>query len=123
MSQTSDLNNAEVIYDEDKISDGQHPKDTSPNTPPTNWTKAMKIYLNELDPRATKQGWVTTTTAATPAASLKILDPWGNNYRYRKGSNAQNPDFDLWSMGKDSKTNAATPSATDPLNADDIRNF
>jgi hypothetical protein len=33
MSQTSELNNAEVIYDEDKISDGQHPKDTSPNTP------------------------------------------------------------------------------------------
>jgi type II secretion system protein G len=96
---------------------------TNPGTPPTNWTKAMKIYLNELDPRSTKQGWVTTTTATTPTASLKILDPWGNNYRYRKGNNAQNPDFDLWSMGKDSKTNAATPSATDPLNADDIRNF
>jgi type II secretion system protein G len=96
---------------------------TSPSTPPTNWTKAMKIYLNELDPRATKQGWVTTTTAATPAASLKILDPWGNNYRYRKGSNAQNPDFDLWSMGKDGKSNAANPIMTDSLNLDDIRNF
>jgi len=96
---------------------------TSPTTPPANWTKAMKIYLSELDPRNTKQGWVTTTTTATPAASLKILDPWGNNYRYRKGTNAQNPDFDLWSIGKDSKTNENNPSMTDPMNVDDIRNF
>ena len=85
--------------------------------------KTIKIYLSELNPLSTKQGWVTTTTSGAPAASLKILDPWGNNYRYRKGTNAQNPDFDLWSMGKDGKTNTATPSATDPLNADDIRNF
>jgi len=85
--------------------------------------KAIKIYLSELNPLSTKQGWVTTTTAATPAASLKILDPWGNNYRYRKGTNAQNPDFDLWSMGKDGKSNAANPIMTDSLNLDDIRNF
>ena len=96
---------------------------TNPNTPPASWTKATKIYLNDLDPRNNKQGWVTTTTNAAPGANLKIIDPWGNNYRYRKGTNAQNPDFDLWSMGKDGKTNTATPSTTQPDNKDDIRNF
>jgi len=98
---------------------------TNPNTPPASWTKATKIYLNDLDPRNNKQGWVTTTTNAAPGANLKIIDPWGNNYRYRKGTNAQaqNHDFDLWSMGKDGKSNTANPSTTDPLNADDIRNF
>jgi prepilin-type N-terminal cleavage/methylation domain-containing protein len=96
---------------------------TNPNTPPASWTKATKIYLNDLDPRNNKQGWVTTTTNAAPRANLKIIDPWGNNYRYRKGTNAQNPDFDLWSMGKDGKTNTATPSTTQTDNKDDIRNF
>ena len=96
---------------------------TNPNTPPSNWTKATKIYTSDLDPRNNKQGWVTTTTNAAPGANLKILDPWGNNYRYRKGSNAQNPDFDLWSVGKDGKTNTTTPSTTQTDNKDDIRNF
>jgi prepilin-type N-terminal cleavage/methylation domain-containing protein len=96
---------------------------TNPNTPPASWTKATKIYLNDLDPRNNKQGWVTTTTNAAPGANLKIIDPWGNNYRYRKGTNAQNPDFDLWSCGKDGKTNTTTPSTTQTDNKDDIRNF
>ena len=96
---------------------------TNPNTPPASWTKATKIYLNDLDPRNNKQGWVTTTTNAAPGANLKIIDPWGNNYRYRKGTNAQNPDFDLWSSGKDGKTNTTTPSTTQTDNKDDIRNF
>lgn len=90
---------------------------TNPTTPPPNWTKATKIYVPELDPRNSKLGWVTTTTNATPQANLKILDPWGNAYLYRKGSNAQNPDFDLWSRGKD--------GATDPVTQlkNDIRNY
>jgi prepilin-type N-terminal cleavage/methylation domain-containing protein len=96
---------------------------TNPNTPPASWTKATKIYLNDLDPRNNKQGWVTTTTNAAPGANLKIIDPWGNNYRYRKGRDAQNPDFDLWSCGKDGKTDTKTPSTTQPDNKDDIRNF
>jgi len=96
---------------------------TDPATPPSPWTKATKIYLTQLDPRNSKQGWVTKTTASTPDANLKIRDPWGNGYRYRKGSNAQNPDFDLWSTGKDGKTNAANSAKTETDNKDDIRNF
>ncbi len=96
---------------------------TDPATPPSPWTKATKIYLTQLDPRNSKQGWVTKTTASTPGTSIKIRDPWGNGYRYRKGSNAQNPDFDLWSTGKDSKTNATSPAMTIDDNKDDIRNF
>jgi type II secretory pathway pseudopilin PulG len=87
----------------------------------------QRIYLSELDPATSKQGWTTGTASATTT----ITDPWGNQYCYRSAIDSSgatnnatvNPDFDLWSMGKDSKTNAATPSATDPLNADDIRNF
>ena len=98
---------------------------TNPTTPPANWTKAQKIYLPELDPRTTKQGWVTTSTGSTPASGLAITDPWGKPYLYRVGANAQNPDFDLWSSGKDMKTKTGA-TATDLSHADtkdDIRNF
>jgi general secretion pathway protein G len=96
---------------------------TDPATPPSSWTKATKIYLTQLDPRNSKQGWVPKTTASTPGTNIKIRDPWGNGYRYRKGSNAQNPDFDLWSMGKDGKTNTTNAATTEADNRDDIRNF
>lgn len=85
-------------------------------------TKATRIYLPDLDPATNKQGWTTGTASAT----TKITDPWGGEYRYRTAQpltgttpnkNTQNPDFDLWSVGKDGKTGAA---ATDK---DDIRNF
>jgi general secretion pathway protein G len=114
--------------------------------PPANWTKtvngvqvpkATKIYLPDLDPTWSKQGWVDAVTAASavPPATALIRDPWGNQYCYRTATNSagvanaatQNPDFDLWSMGKDGKSNAANPSVTSPaannLNVDDIRNF
>lgn len=75
-----------------------------------------KIYLADLDPENNKQGWITGT-----GESAIITDPWGNEFRYRKGSNAQNPDFDLWSVGKDGKTQAS--SNNDKANKDDIRNW
>jgi general secretion pathway protein G len=104
-------------------------------TPPTTWdaNKATKIYLPDLNPTLSKQGWV--TSAATVGANLRIVDPWGSEYCYRTavktdGSpniQTQNPDFDLWSMGKDAKSNASNPSLTTPAsgntNLDDIRNF
>jgi general secretion pathway protein G len=98
-------------------------------------TKASKIYLADLDPTTTKQGWVVTSTGNTPAASLKITDPWGNEYRYRSSqnlagkdngnANTQNPDYDLWSVGKDGVTNGGPSAANikDTKNRDDIRNF
>jgi len=86
---------------------------------------ARKIYVSQLDPRDNKQGWVTrlATNAAVPP-DLEILDPWGKPYRYRRGTNARNPDFDLWSVGKDGKTNTGS-SDTDLKhedNKDDIWN-
>jgi general secretion pathway protein G len=101
---------------------------TNPATPPANWgTKATRIFLPELDPRVTKQGWVTLTANVTtaPPAGLKILDPWGLPYLYRVGTSAQNPDFDLWSRGKDGLTRTGS-SATDLKHRDmrdDIKNF
>lgn len=101
---------------------------TNPATPPTPWTKATKIYCADLNPVSTKQGWVTTVTSM-PASST-LVDPWGNEYCYRTAMpsagttpNAAtlNPDFDLWSMGKDGKTNPVNPS--DKVNLDDIKNF
>ncbi|MEO5711868.1 MAG: type II secretion system protein GspG [Luteolibacter sp.] len=113
------------------------------STPPTTWTKKVngvdfpkstKIYLADLDPTSTKQGWVdpVTGTNPVPPASTTIKDPWGNEYRYRTGkspsgsanSATMNPDFDLWSTGKNGLTNPAGTSATDKKNnADDIKNF
>lgn len=76
----------------------------------------QKIYLAELDPDHNKQGWIDGKGQAA-----RILDPWKNEYRYRKGANAQSPDFDLWSIGKDGRTNPENPK--DKVNRDDIRNF
>ena len=101
----------------------------------TAFPKATRIYLSALDPLSTKQGWVVTQTTGDPKTGLIITDPWGNQYCYRSAAglptassaspvnaNTINPDFDLWSMGKDGKTNAA-PSAAgarDVLNRDDV---
>jgi prepilin-type N-terminal cleavage/methylation domain-containing protein len=101
---------------------------TNPASPPASWTKATKIYVAELNPVTSKQGWVTTATG-TPPVSTTVLDPWGKEYCYRSAVTSagaanvdtQNPDFDLWSMGKDGKTKPGTPS--DSTNRDDIKNF
>lgn len=56
------------------------------------------IYVPDLDPKNNKQGWTEGT-----GANVKIIDPWGQEYIYRRGDNAaaKNPDFDLVSKGKD----------------------
>jgi prepilin-type N-terminal cleavage/methylation domain-containing protein len=88
----------------------------SPNR--DDWKKASSIYVTELDPRSSQAGWLEIVAAdSTPPANLKLKDPWGANYRYRVGDAAQNPDFDLWSMGKDGKTDPASQLL------DDVRNF
>ena len=84
----------------------------------------QKVYIPELDPATSKQGW----TTGTASAKTTIVDPWGNQYCYRSAtdstgkanSGTQNPDFDLWSMGKDGKSNPDTPTNKD--NRDDIKN-
>lgn len=87
-----------------------------------------KVYLGELDPATSKQGW----TSGTASATTKIVDPWGNEYRYRSAfgaapsgggaaqanTNTQNPDFDLWSAGQDGKSSG---KFTEPEDRDDIK--
>ncbi|MCW1886799.1 type II secretion system protein GspG [Luteolibacter flavescens] len=80
--------------------------------------KSSEIYLDSLDPQNNTKGgqaWIQGTNG-----QARIVDPWGNFYRYRTGSQARNPDFDLWSAGPDGKTNT-DPKHKDSL--DDIRNF
>jgi prepilin-type N-terminal cleavage/methylation domain-containing protein len=87
---------------------------------------SRKIYLVQLDPRDNKQGWVEKVAAnGEVKPDLKILDPWGNAYLYRRGTSAQNPDFDLWSTGKDGLTQTGNSDAQlkHKDNRDDIRNF
>lgn len=72
----------------------------------------VPIYIPSLDPTNSKQSWV-KKQSEVPNTPLKIFDPWRNNYRYRKGVNSENPDFDLWSVGKDGKSGTS----------DDIGNF
>jgi general secretion pathway protein G len=80
----------------------------SPSSPDEDQT----IYLDELDPDNDSQKWVDGT-----GATATITDPWGEEYRYRRGSGASNPDFDLWSTGPDGPDGAAGNDK------DDIKNF
>jgi general secretion pathway protein G len=83
----------------------------------------QKVYLPELDPTSSKQGW----TTGTPSAATPVTDPWGNEYRYRSAksdtgtanADTENPDFDLWSAGKDGVTAPSTPA--DKKNRDDVK--
>ena len=87
-----------------------------------------KIYLPQLDPNDKSQGWFDNT------GGIKIVDPWGIEYRYRVNDNSRtpirvfsaNPDFDLWSCGPDGTTTAAANGVYDeaaPANKDDIRGW
>jgi len=87
----------------------------------------QKIYLPELDPATSKQGW----NAGVATTATTITDPWGNQYCYRTAKSAtgarntatQNPDFDLWSMGKNGLSRPSGNSTNDRRNnADDIYN-
>lgn len=62
----------------------------------------QKIYLSELDPNSDKQIWLSGRDG-----SATIVDPWGEPYIYRNGSDpsARNPDFDLISGGPDRDEN------------------
>jgi len=119
-----DGENSEVIYQAlffdgwDFLEQGQ----------PTSWEnhRATTIYVAELDPTTTNFNWVARETSATPPQNLKIIDPWENQYRYRVGSNATNPGFDLWSAGPDGETSPGSSGSPydprDDRNRDDIRN-
>jgi general secretion pathway protein G len=76
---------------------------------------SASIYLSELDPVNDTQRWISGS-----GQNATIIDPWKGEYRYRRGSGAMNPDYDLWSMGKDGET---AGDGTDPKDKDDVRNF
>ena len=90
----------------------------------------IRIYLSELDPAATGQGWITVT-----GGTNYITDPWGREYRFRPGSLADGtlnpvamgPGFDIWSMGKDGVTQPGTAGSpynkSAAQNKDDVTNF
>lgn len=77
--------------------------------------ESATIYLPELDPSNDTQQWTDGS-----GASVTIVDPWKNEYRYRRGSSAMNPDFDIWSSGKDGETAGDGKNAKDK---DDISNY
>lgn len=94
---------------------------------------AMRIYLAELDPTSTKQGWSSTPGGSgNPANPIgennTILDPWGFSYNYLPaiGANGNediecnNPDFDLWSNGPDGQKGS---SDTDKFAGDNLTNW
>ncbi len=76
-----------------------------------NGTASPKIYAAKLDPANNTKGgeaWIEGS-----GANARVVDPWGESYRYRSGDapNAVNPDFDLWSCGPDQKTSADPKAA------------
>jgi general secretion pathway protein G len=88
-----------------KLDNGDYPPAGTSNSlylllywTPASTTPPGKIYIPELNPTDNKQGWIDGAGAA-----VKIVDPWGAEYIYRLGSDAdaKNPDFDIVSKGKD----------------------
>jgi prepilin-type N-terminal cleavage/methylation domain-containing protein len=117
-------NSDEALYETLFYEGYEYTEKSNSGAAPDKWTKtedgvkiakATKIYLPELDPTSSKQGWVDPVKSPSPPPeSTAVRDPWGNQYCYRSATTAsgesneatQNPDFDLWSMGKDGKTNS-----------------
>ncbi len=67
------------------------------------------VYYDDLDPNISK-GQKGNRLVEKRNNVYVILDPWGQPYRYRRGfnegnTNARNPDFDIWSIGKDGRNN------------------
>lgn len=77
--------------------------------------QSATIYLPELDPVNDTQQWIDGS-----GSSATIVDPWKIEYRYRRGTSAMNPDFDVWSSGKDGVT---AGNGTDDKDKDDISNY
>ncbi len=76
---------------------------------------SVSIYLSELDPTNDTQKWINGT-----GATSTITDPWGAEFRYRRGTGAMNPDFDLWTIGPDGES---AGNGKDSKDKDDIGNF
>jgi type II secretory pathway pseudopilin PulG len=79
-------------------------------------SKTIRVYLGQLAPNTNNQRWL-----MRKGASYMIVDPFGFEFRYRRTENGvgmKNPDFDLWSVGPDGKTNPDSPNHRD--NKDDI---
>jgi len=72
----------------------------------------ITVYAPYLDPNK--------GSSVVDATSDKILDPYGNPYLYldhaSNQATAQNPDFDLWSTGKDGGEEGAS-------DVDDVTNW
>jgi general secretion pathway protein G len=84
--------------------------DTPPDGTPD---EGARVYLPEFDPNINKQQMLSLQPGSK--VPLKLVDPWGNSWRFRSGDrhNPKNPDFDLWSMGPDAREHTE----------DDIRNW
>ena len=79
-------------------------------------SEGTRVYLAEFDPASNNQAWL-----MRKGSSYMIVDPFGFEFRYRRMENPsgmRNPDFDLWSVGPDGKTNPDSPKHRD--NKDDI---
>jgi general secretion pathway protein G len=85
----------EVLY-KSLYYDGQEARQSGAVSP--------RIYLAALDPANNTKGGEAWMQGS--GADARIVDPWGEPYRYRSGDSpdAVSPDFDLWSCGPDKKT-------------------
>ncbi len=92
-------------------------------------TKArLHVYMPELNPQEQNKG---EPYVVKFRGKFTLMDPWGTPYRYRlgfqekdsKGSYGKgaNPDFDFWSLGKDSKGDLS--ESTLGANSDNIGNM
>jgi hypothetical protein len=97
--------------------------ENSPDPSAGNAPRARRISTPRPKKAAKKSGTVKPTAADVVRRLVSHFHPLRSATTAAGGANAatQNPDFDLWSSGKDGVTNPATPA--DTKNRDDIKNF
>jgi general secretion pathway protein G len=59
------------------------------------------------------QHWPKRTTSSDP---MKLVDPWGNYYRYRSPGVENQTSFDLWSYGPNGQDDSNNPDKSDDIN-------
>lgn len=129
----------ETALESYKSENGEYPQSTRPDG--TGGTNEMfqklfpknedeKVYLPQLDPENDPIGWLSSSGRTANYATMEILDPWANEFRYRSAPNtgrggpvSANPGYDLWSSGPDGKSTASRGDydPKHPDNLDDIR--
>jgi len=105
--ETTNSDSSEILYG--ALFEGNDPAGNAPTLDEEDGVK-NKVYAAYLDPNLAK--------SVVESGTDKILDPFGNPYQYLNRANnasTNNPDFDLWSFGKNETDDYANVGYSDDI--------